>query len=114
MHELSIALSIADLAAEQARQAGAALVRAIELDIGALSGVDTEALNFAMDIAFKNTLLEEAEIKINHIKAACECMDCAHEFGAESYLFSCPKCNGSNTRIIRGMEMQLRSLLIED
>jgi len=114
MHELSVAISIVDLAAEQARLAGAKSVRAIELDIGALSGVDINALKFALDIAFKDTLLEESEVKINHIDVACECMDCCLAFSAGTFVTGCPECRGMNINIKRGKEMHLSSLLIEE
>ena len=113
MHELSIAMNIADLATGHALKAGAERVRSIELDIGALSGVEIGALTFAMDIAFKDTLLEGAEVKVNRIEACCECPDCGHESDPDNLAAGCPFCGGSNVRISRGMEMQLNSLLIE-
>jgi hydrogenase nickel incorporation protein HypA/HybF len=67
MHEMSIALSIVDLADEQANLAHAGKIIEIELDIGTMSGVEVEALNFALEIAAKDTLLEAAVVKINRI-----------------------------------------------
>lgn len=67
MHELSIALSIVDLADEQAKKAHACKIIEIELDIGTLSGIEVDALNFALEIAAKDTLLETAAVKINRI-----------------------------------------------
>jgi len=113
MHELAIALSIADLATAQARRAGAERIMGIELDIGSLSGVEISALDFAMDIAFRDTLLANTNVKVNRIEARCECRDCGHEFGAGDLAALCPSCEGSNIRISKGMEMQLNSILIE-
>ncbi|MFH0757271.1 MAG: hydrogenase maturation nickel metallochaperone HypA [Bacteroidota bacterium] len=67
MHEMSIALSIVDLADEQANLAHAGKIIEIELDIGTMSGVEVEALNFALEIAAMDTLLEAAVVKINRI-----------------------------------------------
>jgi len=114
MHELSIAMNIADLAQKQAELAGAKKVRGIELDIGCFSGVDPDALRFALDLAFRDSLLEETEIKMNRIEACCRCLDCDHEFEATGFQLTCPKCLGSHTRLSSGMEMQIRSLLIEE
>jgi hydrogenase nickel incorporation protein HypA/HybF len=113
MHELSIAMNIADLAAAHARKTGAERVKSIELDIGTLSGVEIGALTFAMDIAFKDTILEGAEVKVNRIEARGACPDCGHESGPDDLTAGCPVCGGSNFRISGGMEMQLNSLLIE-
>ena len=113
MHEMSIALSIIDLAAEQAKKATASKIIEIELDIGTLSGIEIEALNFAMEIAVKNTVLESAEIKMNRIEAVSECLECGHIFEPVGFISHCPKCNQMNTRIFKGKEMQVKSLLVE-
>jgi len=47
MHELSIAMSILDLAQEEADRNGGATVAAIHLKIGPLSGVVPQALESA-------------------------------------------------------------------
>jgi hydrogenase nickel incorporation protein HypA/HybF len=47
MHELGIAVNIAEMAAEEASRAGAARVAAVHVRVGALSGVVKEALEFA-------------------------------------------------------------------
>ena len=113
MHELSIAMNIADLAVDRARQAGASRIMAIELDIGTLAGVELSALDHAMKIAFRDSLLENAEIKLNRIEARCECRDCGHDFALEEFSLQCPACGKNRSCISRGMEMQLSSILIE-
>jgi len=113
MHEMSIALSIIDLATEQAKKANASKINEIELDIGTLSGVEIEALNFAMELAVKDTMLESSQVRINHIKALSECQECSHQFDASSVINPCPKCNELNTRIVVGQELQVKSLIIE-
>jgi Zn finger protein HypA/HybF (possibly regulating hydrogenase expression) len=44
MHELSIALSIVELAANEAHKENATEVYEIELEIGEMAGIDPEAL----------------------------------------------------------------------
>ena len=111
---MSIALSIADLAEDHAQRAGAERIRAIELDIGLLSGVEVDALGFAMEIAFRDTLLSGAEVTVNRIGAECRCRDCHRSFSSGTGNFNCPGCGSMNTRITRGMEMQLKSITVED
>ena len=113
MHEMSIALSIIDLATEQAKKANASKINEIELDIGTLSGVEIEALNFAMELAVKDTMLESSQVRINHIKALSECQESSHQFDASFVINPCPKCNELNTRIVVGQELQVKSLIIE-
>ena len=53
MHELSIARSIVELVEEQADNRGASVVEELELEIGHLSGVEIQTLEFALDSAIK-------------------------------------------------------------
>jgi hydrogenase nickel incorporation protein HypA/HybF len=110
---MSIALSIIDLASDQAAKAQARKIVEIELDIGTLSGVEMEALNFAMEIAKMESVLESAKIRINKIEAIGECLECEHVFDAEGFINHCPRCGEMNTKIIRGKELQLKSILVE-
>ena len=55
MHELSIAMSIVDIAAEYAARDNAKCVTEIEIEVGTLAGVVIDALDFAMEAAIKNT-----------------------------------------------------------
>ena len=57
MHELSIAMSIVDMAQEEAERRNVQ-VDAVHLDLGALSGVVKEALLFSYGVACDGTLLK--------------------------------------------------------
>ena len=113
MHEMSIALSIIDVAAGQAKKENASKVTEIELDIGTMSGVEITALNFALEIAVIDSILEKSEVKINQIRARSECLECGHIFDTESVVAPCPICNELNTRIVNGRELQVKSITIE-
>ena len=51
MHELSIVTGIIDIAEEEAAKAGVKAFSGIDLEIGTLSGIVKEALDFAWDFA---------------------------------------------------------------
>lgn len=68
MHELSIVMSIVDIAQSQAQQAHAQAIEEIELDIGNLAGVELDALEFAWPQGVKNTMLENAVKKSTALK----------------------------------------------
>jgi len=80
MHELSIAVNIVDLATEEAANANAKKILRLELEIGKLSGVLPDALEFAMEEAIKGSMLENAAISYNYIPAIANCPDCCNEF----------------------------------
>jgi hydrogenase nickel incorporation protein HypA/HybF len=64
MHELSIALSLVDLACEEKQRRDLPAVRALRLRLGARSGVVKDALTFSFDLAIAGTCLAGATLKI--------------------------------------------------
>lgn len=64
MHELSIALSMIDMASEEVVRHGSARVTALHLKLGHLSGVVKEALTFSYEIACQGTALEGSQLVI--------------------------------------------------
>jgi hydrogenase nickel incorporation protein HypA/HybF len=112
MHELSIVMSIIDIAEAQARQANASHIDEIELDIGTLSGIEFGALEFAWTEGVRKTILENAVKKINRIEASATCSDCGKIFPIENFYDACPKCGGHLISITKGKELRVRSLVV--
>ena len=113
MHELSVAVNIINLAEEAAKRADAKRIHSIELEIGALAGIDFDALEFAMDVSVKGTMLENAERKYTKIETVARCLDCKNEFPAIGFIDNCPECNSFRFDILKGKELLIRSLEIE-
>ena len=113
MHELSIAMNIVEIVDEEVKKAEASVVRELELDIGRLSGVVIEALEFALTEAVKDSVLEKARITINDIPATAKCNECQFEFAVEDLYTPCPSCHSFDTEIISGGELRIRSLFVD-
>lgn len=113
MHELSIAISIVDLAIDQANRASVERVTEVELDIGKLSGIEYEALEFSLEVATRDTLLENTRFRINRVDPVAECPECKHLYTPEGMFSHCPQCRKAGVRLIRGTELQIKSLLVE-
>jgi hydrogenase nickel incorporation protein HypA/HybF len=64
MHELSIAVNIVELAAEEAERHGGARVEVVHLKLGALSGVVKDALLFSWDLACADTPISGCHLAI--------------------------------------------------
>jgi len=64
MHELSIALSIVDMAAEEALRHEATGVEVVHLKLGRLSGVVSRALLASYEMACEGTLLAGSRLEI--------------------------------------------------
>ncbi len=110
---MSIVMSIVDIAENEARKANADVISELELDIGTVSGIETDALNFAFDSIKSKTMLKDADIKINIIQAKSKCEDCLFIFDTDNVYNLCPKCNSYKTNIIQGKEMKVKSILVD-
>lgn len=110
MHELSVALGIVQIAESEAAKANATQVDLIELEIGTLSGIEFESLNYVWPAAIKDTVLEKAEKKVKVIQAKGKCIDCACEFEIKNIYDPCPNCAGFLKNILVGKELRVKAL----
>lgn len=114
MHELSIALSLLDVVAEEAERRGGIRVAAVHLRLGPLSGVIAEALKSAYDLAREGTLLSGAELVIEEVPLVAFCPACAAERTLESpQMLGCPVCGTPTPEVRRGRELEVVALEIE-
>ncbi|HMQ29769.1 MAG TPA: hydrogenase maturation nickel metallochaperone HypA [Chloroflexaceae bacterium] len=115
MHELSIAISIVELAEGAARAAGAVRVTAVHLRLGALSGVVREALEFSFPLAAQGTALEDAPLVIEELPLVVACAPCGRDVRPEGLgSLSCPLCGTPSATIRQGRELELAALEAED
>ena len=112
MHELSIVMSIVDVAEEQVRSHQAKEVERIDLEIGALAGVDDHALEFAWEAGVKNTVLERAHRIIHKHKGLAKCLECNQEFEINTLYDPCPLCGEHLLQILQGKEMKIQSMVL--
>ncbi|MBW3542947.1 MAG: hydrogenase maturation nickel metallochaperone HypA [Planctomycetes bacterium] len=113
MHELSIALSLLDVAAEEAQRQGAARVLAVHLKLGPLSGVIREALLSAWELAREDSPLAEARLEIEDVPLAIVCPACRAERPVESLQrMCCTECGTFSAEITSGRELELTALEI--
>ena len=114
MHELSIVMSIVDLAIKEAGKYNAPIIEEIELDIGCLTGIEMDSFEFAWKQGVKSTILKNTVKKINRIEGKARCNDCSCEFDMQQLFDSCPICNSHLVKIISGKELKLKSLVLPD
>lgn len=110
MHEFSIALSIRDIAEEEAKKAGASSVEKIVLEIGELAGVEFDSLNFVWESAVRGSVLENAEKVVLKTPGKAKCLDCSEVFTADQYFNTCTRCGSLATQLIQGRELRVKSL----
>ncbi len=111
MHELSIALSLVEMAGAAASEAGVTRINRVHLRLGVLSGVVRDALEFSFEIAASGTVLEGAELVIHPIPVEVYCPRCdVNSELPDIQRFRCPRCDTPTGRIIHGRELELEAL----
>lgn len=113
MHEFSIAVNIVDLAEAEAEKAKANSIKELVLDVGTMSGIEFFALDAALEMAVKNTKLEQTDIVVNKIQATAKCSDCLNEFQIAQLYDPCPKCKGLYHEMLSGKELQIKSIVVD-
>ena len=89
-----MAENILKIAQDVAAKNHAQKILAVGLKLGEMSGVEVDALNFSFDVLKKNTIAENAALKINRVPIQAKCNKCGKIFTVESYNFFCPECDG--------------------
>lgn len=113
MHELSLTQNLVEIATEHARRAGASAITAVTLEIGALSGVIPEAVEFAFEACSKGTMAEGAVLEIVTVEGLGHCRDCDREWPMTALTDPCPQCGAFALDVLQGQEMTLIEMEIE-
>jgi hydrogenase nickel incorporation protein HypA/HybF len=114
MHELSIAMSILDLAEEESQKHGSARILGIHLKLGCLSGVVKEALVSAYQLAREQTPFEETELVIEEVPAQVHCPTCRATRAVVSVQnLCCVECGTPSAEITSGRDLELVAMEIQ-
>lgn len=113
MHELSIAMSIVDMAREEAERRGVR-IEAVYLRLGPLSGVVTEALLSCYDVVSAQTPMEGSRLVIEETTVKVFCDTCAEERELNSIQdFTCSVCGQPTPQVLQGKELEVVALEIQ-
>jgi hydrogenase nickel incorporation protein HypA/HybF len=114
VHELSIAISLVEIAEEEARRRGVR-VTGVHLRLGALSGVVKEALVSSYEMASYETPLQGSRLIVEEVPVVVYCAECGEERRLDSVqLFRCGICGSPTGDVRQGKEMEVVALEIEE
>jgi len=113
MHEMSIAISIVELAEREARLAGARRIRRVEVEVGALAGVMSDALRFCFAAACRETMADGAELRVVEVAGRGICASCRRSGAMPEAMALCPVCGGI-MRASGGRELRLAAIEVDD
>jgi hydrogenase nickel incorporation protein HypA/HybF len=110
MHEMSITQSVIELCEAHAQ---GRRVQVVVLQIGALSGVVPESVEFCFEACSKGTLADGARLEIERIPGAGRCPACGTETPIETLFDSCPSCGAFGLEAVSGEELRVKELELE-
>lgn len=110
MHEMSITASLVEICEQNS---GGRRVTSVTLEIGDLSGIMPESVEFCFDVCTQDTLLEGAVLDIERIPGKGNCSGCGAEFPVHAYYEPCPACGGYGVAITAGEELRVKELEVE-
>ena len=114
MHELSIAQSILSIAEKAFPTDSKGVITAVNIQVGELSSIEIESLKFAFSAIQEDTLLQKAELNIEIIPGEAKCSDCHTIFHLPAFGNPCPHCNGFSLKILKGREMKVLSITLDE
>lgn len=110
MHELGITQNIVTIVSEYAN---GVKVRRVLLEIGKLSAIMPDAVQFCFDICTQGTVLEGANLEILETPGLAKCCQCGAEILLEKPFGSC-QCGSLHLDLIAGQELKIKEIEIEE
>lgn len=112
MHEMALAEGIVQIVESAARANDAQAVRAVWLELGALSHVEQEALRFSFDVVTRGTVAAGARLEVLTTPGLAWCMPCGESVGLARLGDPCPKCGSHQLQVTQGEEMRVKEIEI--
>jgi len=110
MHEMSLAESVVQIVEDTARRNGGTRVSSVTLEIGALAGVEIEALRFCFDAASRDTIAAGATLLIDRPEGTAWCMPCGETVRVAGLGEACPRCGSYQLQVTGGDELRVREI----
>lgn len=110
MHEMSLAESILQIVQDTARANRAVQVKAVVLELGALSHVELDSLRFCFDAVTRGTLAEDAALEIDATPGRAWCMPCGQTVVLDRIGDACPRCGSYQLQVTQGDQMRVREI----
>lgn len=114
MHELSIALAIVEFAEDEFLRLGGAHVTAVHVRMGPFAGVVKQALLSSYEIACEDSALAGSQLLIEEVPGVVVCPRCGERPAQSSEWYCCSECGGPVSGIVKGKELEIVALEVEE
>jgi Zn finger protein HypA/HybF involved in hydrogenase expression len=123
MHEFGLAQDIAKRLKEEAEQAGAQRIVAVDIEIGGLVHGSPDNIAFWVKESLGEDLGKDTAVRVLRAAATVFCQDCrrrssfepsdSHELDARYLLARCPRCGSTRVRVKGDATCLIRHLELE-
>ena len=113
MHEMSLADGVLQVIEDSAKANGFTRVKTVWLEIGALAGVEVEAMRFCFDAVVKGTIADGCRLEIIETPGQAYCLACGNTVPIQQRYDPCPSCGGYQVQPTGGMELKVRELEVD-
>ncbi len=111
MHEMSLAMSVMDIARKEMQRAGKTQLVELEIAVGEHAGVERETFLTALDALTRLESGEKVRIRINDVEARAECLMCGKVFRPQiGVIRECPQCGSCQCLLVAGTDFRLVSV----
>jgi hydrogenase nickel incorporation protein HypA/HybF len=114
MHEVSLVRALLSQVGQIVDQHNATTATGIDLEIGPLSGVEVTLVQTAFVELVEGTRFAGATLSIQEVPLAIECLECGCESNLPGFVFRCVECDSGRVQVIRGDELRLLSVTVEE
>ena len=111
MHELGVVFHCIDQVNKIAAENNVNKINSVTVEIGEVSTVIPALFEDCWSWAVKKeTVLKDAKIKVEVIKAITYCEDCKSEYPTVQYGKVCPNCKSERTYLLTGNELIIKEI----
>jgi hydrogenase nickel incorporation protein HypA/HybF len=113
MHEYSLVRALLEQVDALRRGQAADRVVAIHVTVGEFAGVEPDLFRDAYQVLVQQSPMRGAELQMERVPLEARCDVCRDEFAVERFRFECPGCGSRDVTVIRGQDLLLESVTIE-
>ena len=116
MHELYVTKSIHQIVLKHAIKSNVNRVLSVNLEIGALSDLQSEWIQRYFDRLSLGTVLEGAILNIDRVPAVFYCDDCQVSFEICSLLkeeLTCQRCHSKEINLVSGKQYHVKNMEVQ-
>ena len=113
MHEMGVTQGVLDAVIEASAAAGATRVNVVRLNVGELTALVPDSMQFAWECLTPGTLAEGAVLEIAETPGRSLCLTCSTEFEHDRYDRRCTACGAATTEVVSGDDLLIDTVDVD-